>query len=182
MGEDWMPESLPSPSPRRSELPWTYSPWALTGGAALVVAFAVVDAWAEWHTQRVSPWPSAAMFVVGFGIGLIGIRAMVNLQQKSWPYQALCRQFTGGRFLTLRSPSFSPTFRRSLRGLRMAGDLPPGPASRDLTPAFSPIVAAMCVGLMVQLWFHLPTYFFGFLGSMLTVPLSAYLWWRGLPG
>lgn len=181
MRQDWTPESPLSPCPRRSELPWNYSPWAIAAGATLVVTFAIAVAAAEWYAQRVSPWPSIAMFALGAGIGLIGVRAMVNLQQKSWPYQALCRQFTRGRFLTLRSPSFSPTFRRSFRELRIARGLPSGPTLKDQMLAFSPILVAACIGLTVQLWFHVPTYFFAFLGSMLTVPLSVYLWWRSLP-
>ncbi len=181
MRQDWTPESPPSPYPRRSELPWTYSPWAIAAGATLVVTFAIALAATEWHMHRVSPRSSIAMFALGVGIGLIGLRAMVNLQQKSWPYQALCRKFTLGRFLTLRSPSFSPALRRSFREFQMARGLPPGPTLKDAMLALFPILVAACIGLTVQLWLHAPTYFLAFLGSMLTLQLSVYLWWRRLP-
>jgi hypothetical protein len=63
----------------------------------------------------------------------------------------------------------------------MARGLPPGPTLKDQMLACSPILVAACIGLAVQLWFHVPTYLSAFLGSTLTVPLSIYLWWRSLP-
>ena len=106
---DSTPGNAASRGPRRSELPWMYSPCSVAGYGVFIVGLATAVAAVGWHVKRVSPWPlPIVMFILGAGVGLTGIRAMLRLHEASWPLQRLQREFTGGRFLTLRSAAFSP--------------------------------------------------------------------------
>jgi hypothetical protein len=175
--------------PRRSELPWNYNPWFLAGHTVFVVAVAAGLLVLEWSVKHHTHWPlAAATFLLGAGIGLLGVRPMIKILEAGVgsPFQRLHQEFTGGRFLTLKCPMFSRTYWRRYkelkRELREKGVMPVSSAkAQALVFAVWPVAAG--AGILVGWWLRSPAVgVFSFLGCALTLfDLSVYLWRRSLP-
>jgi hypothetical protein len=177
--------------PRRSELPWNYSPWFLAGYAAFILAVCAGLLILEWSAKRPTHWPiAAAAFFLGAGIGLLGVRPMTKILEAGAgsPFQRLHDEFTGGRFLTLKCPMFSRTYWRRYkelkRELREKGMMPASSAKAQAL-VFAVWAVAVTGGTLVGWclagWQGLHLGFFSFLGSMLTMcDLSICRWRRSL--
>ncbi len=181
-------ENVPSPRPRRSELPWHYSPWFIGAHATLALVLAIAVVLIERQAKQPSSWPlSAIMFILGGVIGLTGVGAMVGLLDTWWPFTKFRLQFTGGRFLTLKCPMFSPAYWRAVRQFRAARTeegLGSGPTMGRQLLALLPLPLAVSMGLAARVWLNVPATspVLVFLGCILTWgDLSVLLWWRSLP-
>jgi hypothetical protein len=185
---------IPSPHPRKSEVPRICRPFAITLITAVVTVLTVVGpmVW-MWLGKRPQWLDMSGTFILGAVIGSLGIPAMIRLNRASGLMYKAMGWRSAFRIETLLGPEHWHSLERCYATLRSseASSLRSTShgrgfaAKKDVVVILALIMLGVCVGTVPGLLWHGESHFAataGLIGCMITLGnLPTYIWYRDLP-